>query len=91
MGSCGGGGRYCVGKRCDTTKGTMNRAPLQRMLIPDILNIQITSQMAIAATTMYRIHCPRVLGSVRLAILYLTLRNPRPDGAGLFGPDGLVP
>jgi hypothetical protein len=28
-----------------------SRATLQRMLIPDILNIQITSQTAIAATT----------------------------------------
>jgi len=48
-----------------TTKGSgqaLRRAAqlLSRLthktLIPDILNIQMTSQMAIAATTTYRIH-----------------------------------
>jgi len=38
------------------------------MSIPDSLNIQITSQIAMTATTIYRIHCPTVFGSVRFAI-----------------------
>lgn len=41
------------------------------MLMPDNLNIQMTSQMAITATTTYRIHCPTVFGSVRFSILLL--------------------
>ncbi|MCU1340018.1 MAG: hypothetical protein JWO19_5599 [Bryobacterales bacterium] len=35
--------------------------------MPDILNIQTTSHRAITATTMYRIHCPMVFGSVRFS------------------------
>lgn len=40
----------------------------QRMLMPDIRSIQITSQIAIAATTIYRIHCRAVFGSVRFSM-----------------------
>jgi hypothetical protein len=38
------------------------------MSMPDSLNIQITSQIAMTATTTYRIHWPAVFGSVRFAI-----------------------
>jgi hypothetical protein len=37
------------------------------MLTPEILSIQTTSHRAIAATTMYRIHCRTVFGSVRFS------------------------
>ena len=46
---------------------------IYRTLMPDNLNIQMTSQMAITATTTYRIHCPTVLGSVRFSIHLLYL------------------
>ena len=54
-----------------------------KMLMPEILNIQMTSQMAIAATTTYRIHCPTVFGSVRFSMLLLYLRFP-PEMRRLF-------
>ena len=41
------------------------------MLNPEILIIQITSQIAITAPTMYRIHWQRVFGSVRFGISLL--------------------
>jgi hypothetical protein len=37
------------------------------MLMPEIRSIQMTSQSAITATTMYLIHCPMVFGSVRFS------------------------
>jgi hypothetical protein len=46
---------------------------IHKTLIPDSLNIQMTSQMAITAITTYLIHCPTVLGSVRFSILLLYL------------------
>jgi hypothetical protein len=46
---------------------------VHKTLMPDNRNIQMTNQMAITATTTYRIHCPKVFGSVRFSIrpLYL--------------------
>ena len=45
--------------------------------MPDNFNIQMTSQMAIAATTTYLIHCPTVFGSVRFSMLLLYLHFAR--------------
>ena len=39
--------------------------------MPDNLNIQMISQIAIAANTIYLMICPKVLGSVRIAITYV--------------------
>jgi hypothetical protein len=38
-----------------------------RILMPEIRSIHTTSHRAITATTMYRIHCPTVFGSVRFS------------------------
>jgi len=63
--------------------------------MPDNLNIQMTNQMAITATTTYRSHCPTVFGSVRFSIRFLYLRfhlelrlSLRPESEFLRDSDG---
>ena len=52
-----------------TSRGMGPGCAAHRRSMPEIRNIQITSHIAIIATIMWRIHWPRVLGSVRFGII----------------------